>query len=197
MSHHDRQLQRGECDVASFVGDTSRSTYSGDLLSTVGTEDGQLRSTKHCWHRRWPTTRPRTTRLPREDTSSALVVPDAKRPLWGRCDTHNLRVMKSCLVLKPGLLLQGNPRYLVLLINCPETGPWLIRLLQPPTLHNRISPIHLATKSDIPTSSQVPTSPDTRLQDHERLGHISFKRMRQLNRPSNRTLARHLHGSLR
>jgi hypothetical protein len=98
---------------------------------------------------------------------------------------------------KPGLLLQGNPRYLVLLINCPETGPWLIRLLQPPTLHNRISPIHLATKSDIPTSSQVPTSPDTRLQDHERLGHISFKRMRQLNRPSNRTLARHLHGSLR
>jgi hypothetical protein len=31
----------------------------------------QWRSTKHCWHRRWPTTRPRTTRLPREDTSSA------------------------------------------------------------------------------------------------------------------------------
>lgn len=89
--------------------------------------------------------------------------------------------MKSCLVLKPGLLLQGNPRYLVLLINCPETGPWLIRLLQPPTLHNHISPIHLSTKSDIPTSSQVPTSPDTRLQDHERLGHISFKRMSQLN----------------
>ena len=82
---------------------------------------------------------------------------------------------------KLGLLLQGNPRYLVLLINCPETGPWLIRLLQPPALHNRISPIHLATKSDIPTSSQVPTSPDTRLQDHERLGHISFKRMSQLN----------------
>ena len=35
--------------------------------------------------------------------------------------------------------------------------------------------------SDIPTSNRVPTSPDTRLQDHERLGHISFKRMRQLN----------------
>ena len=28
--------------VSSFAGDTSRSTYSGDLLSTVGTEDGQL-----------------------------------------------------------------------------------------------------------------------------------------------------------
>ena len=38
-----------------------RSTYSGDLLCTVRTEDGQL--------------------LPLSDTSSALVVPDAKRPL--------------------------------------------------------------------------------------------------------------------
>ena len=37
-----------------------RSTYSGDLC-TVRTEDGQL--------------------LPLSDTSSALVVPDAKRPL--------------------------------------------------------------------------------------------------------------------
>ena len=57
----------------------------------------------------------------------------------------------------------------------------LIRLLPPPTLHNRIYPICLATNSDLPTSNRVPTSPDTRLQDHERLGHISFKRMSQLN----------------
>ena len=48
--------------VSSFAGDTSRSTYSGDLLCTVRTENGQL--------------------LPLSDTSSALVVPDAKRPLW-------------------------------------------------------------------------------------------------------------------
>ena len=38
--------------VSSFAGDTSRSTYSGDLLCTVRTEDGQL--------------------LPLSDTSSAL-----------------------------------------------------------------------------------------------------------------------------
>ena len=48
--------------VSRFAGDTSRSTYSGDLLCTVRTENGQL--------------------LPLSDTSSELVVPDAKRPLW-------------------------------------------------------------------------------------------------------------------
>ena len=71
------------------------------------------------------------------------------------------------------LLLQGNPRYFVPFINCPETGQWLIRLLPPRTLHNRIYPIHLATNRIAQSISQ-----DTRLQDHERLGHISFKRMR-------------------
>jgi hypothetical protein len=54
--------------VSSFAGDTSRSTYSGDLLCTVRTENGQL--------------------LPLSDTSSALVVPDAKRPLWSVRHAH-------------------------------------------------------------------------------------------------------------
>jgi hypothetical protein len=136
--------------VSSFAGDTSRSTYSGDLLCTVRTEDGQL--------------------LPLSDTSSALVVPDAKRPLWS---VRHAQLAGHEIVLgnRPGLLLQGNPRYFVPFINCPDTGLWLIRLLPPPTLHNRIYPIHLATNS---------IAQDTRLQDHERLGHISFKRMRQL-----------------
>ena len=140
--------------VSSFAGDTSRSTYSGDLLCTVRTEDGQL--------------------LPLSDTSSALVVPDAKRPLWS---VRHAQLAGHEIVLgaKPGLLLQGNPRYFVPFINCPETGLWLIRLLPPPTLHNRIYPIHLATNRIAQSISQ-----DTRLQDHERLGHISFKRMRQL-----------------
>jgi hypothetical protein len=136
--------------VSSFAGDTSRSTYSGDLLCTVRTENGQL--------------------LPLSDTSSALVVPDAKRPLWS---VRHAQLAGHEIVLgnRPGLLLQGNPRYFVPFINCPDTGLWLIRLLPPPTLHNRIYPIHLATNS---------IAQDTRLQDHERLGHISFKRMRQL-----------------
>ena len=109
-----------------------------------------------------------------------LVEPHPKRPLWS---VRHAQLAGHEIVLgaKPGLLLQGNPRYFVPFINCPETGLWLIRLLPPPTLHNRIYPIHLATNSDIPTSNRVPTSPDTRLQDHERLGHISFKRMSQLN----------------
>ena len=137
--------------VSSFAGDTSRSTYSGDLLCTVRTENGQL--------------------LPPSDTSSALVVPDAKRPLWS---VRHAQLAGHEIVLgnRPGLLLQGNPRYFVPFINCPDTGLWLIRLLPPPTLHNRIYPIHLATNS---------IAQDTRLQDHERLGHISFKRMRQLD----------------
>jgi hypothetical protein len=136
--------------VSSFAGDTSRSTYSGDLLCTVRTEDGQL--------------------LPLSDTSSALVVPVAKRPLWS---VRHAQLAGHEIVLgnRPGLLLQGNPHYFVPFINCPDTGLWLIRLLPPPTLHNRIYPIHLATNS---------IAQDTRLQDHERLGHISFKRMRQL-----------------
>jgi hypothetical protein len=137
--------------VSSFAGDTSRSTYSGDLLCTVRTENGQL--------------------LPLSDTSSALVVPDAKRPLWS---VRHAQLAGHEIVLgnRPGLLLQGNPRYFVPFINCPDTGLWLIRLLPLPTLHNRIYPIHLATNSIVQ---------DTRLQDHERLGHISFKRMRQLD----------------
>ena len=132
--------QEAHVAVSSFAGDTSRSTYSGDLLCTIHTEDGKL--------------------LPLSDTSSALVVPDAKRPLWS---VRHAQIAGHEIVLgaKPGLLLQGNPRYFVPFINCPETGLWLIRLFLPPTLHNRIYPIHLATNSDIPTSKRVPTSPDT------------------------------------
>jgi hypothetical protein len=94
--------------VSSFAGDTSRSTYSGDLLCTVRTEDGQL--------------------LPLSDTSSALVVPDAKRPLWS---VRHAQLAGHEIVLgnRPGLLLQGNPRYFVPFVNCPDTGLWLIRLL--------------------------------------------------------------------
>ena len=131
--------------VSSFTGDTSRSTYSGDLLCTVRTENGQL--------------------LPLSDTSSALVVPNAKRPLWS---VRHAQLAGHEIVLdtKPGLLLQGNPSYFVPFVNCPETGLWLIRLLPPPTLHNRIYPIHLSTNS---------LAHDTRLQDHERLGNISVR----------------------
>ena len=115
--------------------------------------------------------------LPISDTSSDLVVPDAKRPLWSVMHAQ----LEIVLGAKPGLLLQGNPRYVVPFINCPETGLWLIRLLPPPTLHNRIYPIHLATPSTKSPRTQASEYPDSRLQDHERLGHISFKRMRQLN----------------
>jgi hypothetical protein len=166
--------------VSSFAGDTSRSTYSGDLLSTVGNEDGQGSSwVGPTQLLGWPR-HGLGQLLPLSDTSRST---SPKKTPIGRCDTHNLRPAGHEIVLgaKPGLLLQGNPRYFVPLINCPETGMGLIRLLPPPTLHNRIYPIHLATNSDIPTSNRVPTSPDTRLQDHERLGHISFKRMSQLN----------------
>jgi hypothetical protein len=52
--------------------------------------------------------------------------------------------------------------------------------LPPPTLHNRTYSIHLTTNDVRPPCGRVPTSQDARLQDHERLGHISFKRMRQL-----------------
>jgi hypothetical protein len=85
--------------VSSFASDTSRSTYSGDLLCTVRTEDGQL--------------------LLRSDTSSALVVPDAKRPLWS---VRHAQLAGHEIVLgaRPGLLLQGTPRYFVPFINCPE-----------------------------------------------------------------------------
>ena len=78
--------------------------------------------------------------LPLSDTSSALMVPDAKRPLWS---VRHAPLAGHDIVLgaNPGLLLQGNPRYFVPFINCPETGLWLIRLLPPPTLHNRIYPI--------------------------------------------------------
>ena len=125
--------------VSSFAGDTSCSTYSGDLLCTVRTEGGQL--------------------LPLSDTSSALVVPDAKRPLWS-VRYAQLAGREIVLGAKPGLLLQGNPRYFVPFINCPETGLWLIRLLPPPTLHNRIYPIHPATNSGRPPCRQVPVSQD-------------------------------------
>ncbi len=83
--------------VSSFAGDTSRSTYSGDLLCTVRTENGQL--------------------LPLSDTSSALVVPDAKRPLWS---IRHAQLAGHEIVLgnRPGLLLQGNLRHFVPFINC-------------------------------------------------------------------------------
>ena len=85
--------------------------------------------------------------------------------------------MRLCLALKSGLLLHGNQRDFVPFMNSQETGLLLIRLLPPPALHNRIYSIDLATNSTKP-----PTSLDIRLQDHERLGHISFKRnLRQLN----------------
>jgi hypothetical protein len=73
--------------VSSFAGDTSRSTYSGDLLCTVRTEDGQL--------------------LLLSDTSSALVVPDPKRPLWS---VRHAQLADHEIVLdaQSGLLLQGN-----------------------------------------------------------------------------------------
>ena len=131
--------QEAHVAVSSFAGDTSCSTYSGDLLCTVRTEGGQL--------------------LPLSDTSSALVVPDAKRPLWS---VRHAQLAGHEIVLgaKPGLLLQGNPRYFVPFINCPETGLWLIRLLPPPTLHNRIYPIHPATNSGRPPCRQVPVSQD-------------------------------------
>jgi len=91
--------------VSSFTGDTSHSTNSGDLLYTVRTENGQL--------------------LPLSDTSSALV-PDAKRPLWS---VRHAQLAGHEIVLgnRSGLLLQGNPCYFVPLINCPDTGLWLIR----------------------------------------------------------------------
>jgi hypothetical protein len=54
-------------------------------------------------------------------------------------------------------------------------------LLPPPTLHNRIYPIHLATSSDKSPCGQASASQDSMLQDHERLDHISFKRVRRLN----------------
>jgi hypothetical protein len=81
--------------------DTSRSTYSGDLLCAVRTEDGQF--------------------LPLSDTSSALVVPNAKRPPWSVRHVQ-LAVHEIVLGAKPGDLLQWNPRYFVHFINCPETS---------------------------------------------------------------------------
>jgi hypothetical protein len=65
--------------------------------------------------------------LPLSDTSSALVIPDAKRPPWS---VRHAQVAGHEIVLgaKPGLLLQGNPRYFVPFNNCPETVLWLIRL---------------------------------------------------------------------
>ena len=129
--------QEAHVAVSSFAGDTSRSIYSGDLLCTVRTQDCQL--------------------LPLSDTSSAPVVPDAKRPLWS---VRHAQLAGHEIVLgaKPGLFLQGNPRYCVPFINCPETGLWLIRHLPAPTLHNRIYPIHLATNSVRPPCGRAPTS---------------------------------------
>ena len=76
--------QESHIAVASFSGDTSRSTYSGDLLCTVRTEDGKL--------------------LPLSDINSALVVHDAKRPLWS---VRHAQQAGHEIVFgnKPGLLL--------------------------------------------------------------------------------------------
>ena len=79
---------------------------------------------------------------------------------------------------KPGLLLEGNPRYFVPFTVCSTTGLWLIRLLPPPTLHNRIYPVNNAEDDD--SMSQALTQQDMRMQNHERLGHASFKRIRQI-----------------
>ncbi len=89
------------------------------------------------------------------------------KDLYGPFDTLNLPVMKSCSVTDLVSFYKGIHATLFPLstVQTPVFGSYVscLRLLYP---------IHLATNS---------IAQDTRLQDHERLGHISFKRMRQLD----------------
>ena len=108
-----------------------------------------------------------------------MVVPDAKRNLFSVRQAllagHRIEFGQN-----PGLYILGNRNYFVPFTTCPNSGLWLIKLLPPPTKHNRIYASNNVTEDAL---SQALTQPatDTRLEDHAKLGHISFKRMRELD----------------
>jgi hypothetical protein len=145
--------------VASFSGTSSRSTLKGSLSCTVTTDKKQL---LHLYN-----------------TDSALIVPDTIRNLLS---VHQLQKAGHTVVLghKAGIHIDSQNAHFVPFTVCPTTGLWLLNLLPPPTATNRVYkvPTHLLTANAETTDIE---NTDTRITDHQRLGHPSFKRMRDLD----------------
>ena len=157
--------------VASFSGKTSRSTLRGDLSCTVLTENKQM--------------------LHLHNTDSAIVVPDTVRNLLS---VHQLQKAGHTITLgskRAGIQINSSHEHFVPFSLCPTTGLWLIHLLPPAAATTRVYSIPatvLNASTDLDRSKlayshtselddQDADSIDTRLSDHQKLGHPSFKRM--------------------
>ena len=141
--------------VASFSGDTSRSTHTGDFHALARTTDGRLTALM--------------------DSNSALVVPDSQRTLFSvrqAQQTGHIIIFGS----QPGIKVFGNPHDFIPFTQCPQSGLWLLKLYPPQ--HNKVYPVFNKTTQS--QDSQAPTQ-EQRLNDHQRLGHVSHRRQRELD----------------
>jgi len=145
--------------VASFLGASSRSTLKGSLSCTVMIDKRQL--------------------LHLHNTVSALIVPDTVHNLLS---VHQLQKAGHTVVLghKAGIQIDSHKEHFVPFTVCPITGLLLLFPLPPPTATNRVYTVHsrLLTANTETTDIEIPDTPIT---DHQRLGHPSFKRMRDLD----------------
>ena len=109
------------------------------------------------------------------DPNSALVVPDSQRTLYSvrqaQQTGHNI-IFGS----QPGIEVLGNPHDFIPFIQCPQSGLWLLKLYPPQ--HNKVYPVFNNTT---PTQASQALTQEQRLNDHQRLGHISQKRQRELD----------------
>jgi hypothetical protein len=135
--------------VASFSGDTSHSTHTGDFLAFARTSNDRL--------------------APLIDLNSALVDPDSQRTLYS---VRQEQKSGNNIIFgtNPGIELNGKSTDFIPFIQCPQTGLWLLRLYPPQ--HNRVYPMFNNTTS---TQASQALTQEQRLNNHHRLGHVSHK----------------------
>jgi len=157
--------------VASFSGNTSRSTFRGDFSCTVLTEHKQM---QHL-----------------HNTHSAIVVPDTVRHLLS---VHQLQKAGHTIVLsskRATIQIDSLHEQFVPFSMCPTTVPslWLIHLLPPATVTSRIysipaTALNASTDFDRSKLADSHTAEldhhdaetiDTRLSGHQKLGNPSLK----------------------
>ena len=129
------------------------------------------------------------------NTDSAIIVPDTVRNLLS---VQQLQKAGHTVILsskRAGIQIDSAHEHFVPFSLCPTTGLWQIHLLPPAAATNRVYCIpttalnastdidrqYLADSHTDEIDPRNEEAIDTRLSDHQKLGHPSFKRMRNLD----------------
>ena len=143
--------------MSGFSGSTSRSILKGDLSCTVQTDTGTL--------------------LHFQDTDSTLMVLDTIRILLSVRQIQKKKKSGHTIVLgtKARIQINRNIEHFVTFILCKTTSLWVLPLLPTPSATNKVY------TTPVPTLVANASENETRMADHQRLGHPNFKRMRSLD----------------